>query len=153
MLTAVITPQGEVLLLGGFGARDGKGASGMWGMRDVWASKDGGRTWEQRTAKAPYGRRVYVGLASAGSSTYLFGGQTGLGQLFRSRRDVWATEDGSHWRKVGEMPKGAKPRGAMGLLNDADNSLLMLGGSSEIFPHEDFNDVWRFFPTTPAVMV
>ena len=41
----------------------------------------------------------------------------------------------------------------MGLLNDADNFLLMLGGSSEIFPHKDFNDVWRFSPATPATMV
>lgn len=145
-LTAVTTANSEILIAGGFGARTGGGASGGWGMRDVWASADGGRTWEQRVMKAPFGRRVYVGLATAGGSTYLFGGQAGVGQLFRSLRDVWVTEDGSRWRRAGRMPKAAKPRGGMCLITDASDAVVMLGGSSEIFPHKDFNDIWRFMP-------
>lgn len=152
-LTAVTTSQGEVLIAGGFGARIGNGTSGLWGMNDVWASGDGGRSWEQRTARAPFGRREYVGLATVGSSTYLFGGQAGVGQLFRSLRDVWVTEDGSSWRRAGKMPTDAKPRGGMCLLTENNESVIMLGGSSEIFPHKDFNDVWRFSPTPQAIFV
>jgi hypothetical protein len=147
-LTAVTTPQGEVLIAGGFGARLSGGASGAMGFKDVWASPDGGRTWEQRTAKAPFGRRVYVGLGVSGAHTYIFGGQAGLGQAFRSFRDIWVTTDGSKWHKAGKMPRKMKPRGGLGVVLHADDKdgMLLLGGSSEIFPHKDFSDVWRFDP-------
>jgi len=151
-LTAVTMSNGEVLIAGGFGAHSGKGLRGGWGMKDVWASQDGGYTWTQRIASAPFGRRVYVGLAVSGGATYLFGGQAGVGQLFRSFRDVWVTEDGSRWRRERKMPKALKPRGGMCLIPDG-GSILMLGGSSEIFPHKDFNDVWRFSPSSRGIVV
>jgi len=136
-VTAVTSPQGEVIIAGGFGA------NGMRGFADVWASRDGGKTWEQRTRDAEFGRRVYVGLGSMGNSTYLIGGQAGATQLFRSFGDVWKSETGSHWQKVSKMPSGMAPRGGLGVVRTS-SGLIMLGGSSEIFPHKDFNDVWRF---------
>lgn len=144
--TAVTSAQGEVLLAGGFG--DGLGA-----YKDVWASKDAGRTWEQRTARAEFGGIDYPAMATLGNTTYLIGGQAGAGQLFRSFRTVWATEDGgSSWTKVTEMPSAMAARGGMPVL-DFDGSLLIAGGSSEIFPHADYNDVWTWRPESQVQVV
>jgi len=142
-VTAVTTPSGEVLIAGGFGA------NGMRGFADVWGSHDGGKTWEQRSASADFGRRCYVGLGTAGNSTYLIGGQAGASQLFRSFGDVWSTQDGSQWQKVASMPANMSARGGLGVLTDGA-AMIMLGGSSEIFPHTDFNDVWHFQPGSTA---
>lgn len=136
--TAITSSQGEVILAGGFGK------NGLGAYKDVWASKDGGRTWEQRTSKAKFGRVDYPAMATFGNTSYLIGGQAGASQLFRSFRTVWATEDGgSTWTKVSEMPSAMKARGGMPILN-FDGSLLIIGGSSEISPHADFNDVWSW---------
>lgn len=145
-LTAVTMPQGEVMIAGGFGA------NAMRGFADVWTSRDGGKTWEQRSTDADFGHRCYVGLGVVGNSTYLIGGQAGALQLFRSFGDVWNTLDGSEWHKVDQMPSDMAPRGGLGVLNTGD-AMVMIAGSSEIFPHQDFNDVWRLKPKVATIVV
>lgn len=141
--TAVTTSQGEILLLGGFPS--GKSGYVAPACGDVWASPDGGASWELRSEKwqAKSAHRAYVASATAGNLTYLLGGQGGVGVLYKSYGDVWATTDGSDWQQVAEFPAGMKPRGGMPVL-EQDGNLLVLGGNAEFNPHEDYSDVWRF---------
>lgn len=140
--TAVATSQGELLLIGGFP----NGGYMAPALTDVWASPDGGKSWEQRSAKwNDESGRDYVALATAGGKTYLLGGQSGVNLMFKSFADVWATEDGSEWRQVGEFPPAMKARGGMPVL-EVDGSLLVIAGNAEYNPHEDYSDVWRFTP-------
>jgi len=138
--TAVTTSQGELLLMGGFP----NGGYTVPVCDDVWASADGGRSWELRSAE--WQPRDYVALATLGNVTYLFGGQGDVRVMYKSFNDVWATTDGSDWNQVSEFPAGMKPRGGMPVVN-VDGRLLVLGGNAEMNPHEDYSDVWRFTPS------
>lgn len=114
------------------------------GLNDVWATADGGRTWEERTPAAAWAPRLYVGLATLGVGTVLVGGQSDKTHLFRPYTDAWATEDGGRtWQQLPDPPAGMPGRGGMGLLPTKDGrSLVVLGGNSELLPHKDYNDEW-----------
>ena len=93
------SPQGTRLVVaGGQDAAqggDGTAASAGAALADVWASDDGGETWQQLAAAAPWGaRRGHALLAAGAGELVLLGGQLSDASGAALRADVWASADG-----------------------------------------------------------
>ncbi|MFM7252922.1 MAG: hypothetical protein ACKO27_07635 [Ilumatobacteraceae bacterium] len=75
---------------------------------DVWRSTDGGATWEEVAAAAPWPARAGGAVAVHEGALYLLGGEVGfICQPFPGCdppyfNDVWRTTDGDTWELVAE---------------------------------------------------
>ncbi|MFN8027797.1 MAG: sialidase family protein [Acidimicrobiia bacterium] len=73
---------------------------------DVWRSDDGGKTWEQVTAAAPWEPRAGAAVLTRGPWMYLFGGEEGFTCDDPAKpcppyfNDVWRSRDGATWEKL-----------------------------------------------------
>ncbi|MDN3637673.1 Ig-like domain-containing protein [Simiduia curdlanivorans] len=66
---------------------------------DIWSSLDGS-TWTQDVALAEFGKRKFIHLMVIGAKLYLVGGYN---DSFQFTNDVWVTEDGIAWQKIGDF--------------------------------------------------
>lgn len=75
---------------------------------DVWRSTDGGATWEEVAAEAPWPARAGGAVAVHDGALYLLGGEVGfICQPFPGCdppyfNDVWKTTDGVTWESVAD---------------------------------------------------
>jgi len=82
---------------------------------DVWRSSDGGVTWVEATAAAPWSARAGGAVVTHDDAIYLLGGEVGfVCQPFPGCEppyfnDVWRTTDGANWELVTEAA-GWSPR-------------------------------------------
>jgi hypothetical protein len=84
---------------------------------DVWRSRDGGRTWENATADAPWEPRAGAVVVVKGDFMYLLGGEDGFICLPLPDcdppyfNDVWRSADGANWELVTEAAQWVKRPG------------------------------------------
>mmetsp|Transcript_86034 Transcript_86034/g.221517 ORF Transcript_86034/g.221517 Transcript_86034/m.221517 type:complete len:945 (+) Transcript_86034:144-2978(+) len=115
----------QLLLLGGYGAPSGQSKH----RNDVWSSSDGGATWTELLATAPWtGRRDHA-CAVFNGEVFLTGGTYPLWG------DVWASSDGVTWTE--RTSPGWSARMGHALVAAGDR-LLLAGGFDNIY----LNDVW-----------
>lgn len=105
-------------------------------INDVWRSRDGIR-WELVNANPPWSPRALHLTFTYRDKMYVVGGQT-MPRFLRSQdvneiyyRDVWESQDGIEWKKVGLQGDLFSPRGGYGgsgfVLND---EVFIVGGFS-----------------------
>jgi hypothetical protein len=84
---------------------------GVVANNDVWQSVDGGQTWEQVTAAAPWvGRGLIHGSSVFNDEIYLIGGGIKAfsalqpsAETYAEYSDIWSTRDGVHWERRSEQ--------------------------------------------------
>lgn len=151
---AVRLPGDELILAGG--AVDVE--SGM--LNDVWASGDGGATWEQRSKRAAWSKRSRFGMAAARCSAsggtaariILAGGWTEEQPVGIS--DVWFSDDaGATWQQAtGSAAWQARSRFAMAAMPGASHDTVVLAGGETAYSLQGAAaDVWAASACTPGV--
>jgi hypothetical protein len=100
----------ELYVLGGSKNDDsaivGPGGPAREYFNDVWKSSDGGRTWQQAVAHAPWSPRAGAAVVVKDDYLYLLGGEDGFVCDAVNPRcppyfnDVWRTPDGATWELV-----------------------------------------------------
>jgi len=129
--SGVVLPDSSIILMGG----------GLWpGARinDVWRSTDGGATWTEQTASAPWtARDAHSSVALPDGSIILMGGR----QVDQDRvNDTWrSTDQGATWKLL-DAENGWPERAAHTSMVLPDGSVILIGG---IDPPVYYNDVWR----------
>lgn len=139
----LVADGGRLLLLGGAG-RDRC-------FRDVWASDDAGRSWQQRTAEAPWAARYGHRVARLPSGRVLLSAGAGLGGFLG---DVWGSDDfGESWSRIlrempeededeeeSEAPQAPWRRRAAHAMVAVGGAVLLMAGMGDDGP---LGDVWR----------
>jgi|GEM_PF-1322060 len=87
-------------IMGGF---QGTNPSNAVTLNDVWYSSDG-INWVQATAHAPWAIRMSAIAFVYKEYMYVCGG--GVGYSDTVNLDIWRTNDGYDWEKVGDLPCG-----------------------------------------------
>lgn len=106
---------------------------------DVWCSEDG-KTWQQKTASAPWSPRAYHQAAVLGDRMYVMGGGNYVPEpLYHAKNDVWCSEDGEHWEQLTEHAPWS-PRLWFSAVVYREH-LWVLGGWSN-HPSKNWGDVW-----------
>jgi len=156
-----VTQGSSVLVLGGQDFKVGAQCTGGAPVcsnffADVWASRDGGRTWEQRSADAGWTGRAGLSAVALGDSLYVMAGSTnddssivGGPPARKYFNDVWRSRDGGRtWKEVTAAAPWQPRAGASVVTRGA---WIYLFGGEEGFTCDDaskpcppyFNDVWR----------
>jgi hypothetical protein len=115
---------------------------------DVWSSADG-VTWEQATAKAPWGQRnLHVTMVYDGK-IWVMGGQMvpqfvpDVPEAFYN--DVWSSTDGANWNQVTAHAPWS-PRGMIQGSVEFSGRMWLLGGGTYDTPAHPtrlfYNEVW-----------
>lgn len=136
----VVDLNGVMYLIGG-------GPTLGLGQADVWSSKDGGITWGQVTASAPFGARYGHRCVVFNGAIYLMGGFYIPGGTAAPvlASDTWMTTDGANWVQVnggtywpGRAFFGAcATSGGIFIMGGCTSPSLTIGGAGT-----NYNDVW-----------
>lgn len=135
----VVNFNNTLFLIGGQTAN-----SSSFAQADVWSSKDGGVTWGQVTASAPFGARFGHRCVVFNGAIYLMGGwYTGFGGV--PANDVWMTQDGANWTQInGGAAWGVRvffgavaTAGGIYVMGGTTLPTLTVGGAGT-----NYNDVW-----------
>ncbi len=131
---AVVVFKGKLWLLGGtenyyFG--DKKSLK-----NDVWYSSNG-KDWKLATADAGWPPRAYHQAAVLNGKIYVFGGGNYVPEYF-ALNDVWSSDDGIHWTKVGDAPW--HERIWFSSVVYRDRMWVMAGWSNN--PYKNWSDIW-----------
>jgi hypothetical protein len=120
------------------------GGKDVGAMNDVWSSADGA-TWTQVTAAAGFSARNSHVALSINDTLYVIGGlDTGGGY----NNDVWSSADGATWTQVTAAAGFSDRSSHAGLVNGT--LLYVIGGFGGLSVGVK-NDVWSWFPGSPAV--
>jgi len=116
----------------------GGGGLGSNNLNDVWATSDGGTTWNELTNAAPWSIRLFFGTATTSTGAVLVMG----GVVNFAANDVWVTSDGgTTWEQLNNAPWSV--RFSFGTATTATGAVLVMGGRTGSSPtFMDFNDVW-----------
>ena len=131
---AVVEFKGKIWMLGGienyyFGERSSL-------KNDVWYSTNG-KNWKLVTEHAGWSPRAYHQAAVLNGKMYVFGGGNYVPE-YHATNDVWSTEDGVHWTKVGDAPWHERLWFSSVVYR---NCLWVMGGWSNN-PYKNWSDVW-----------
>ena len=113
-------------------------------LRDVWASDDGGVSW-QFLGEADWPERSFFEAVTKGRHMYVMGGQSFAPSVFYN--DVWRSADGIHWERrtanagwAGRAGLSAVVfRGWIYVFTGAEGDDEAIGGAGREF----FTDVWK----------
>lgn len=94
--TPIVTLNGRLWIFGGLEWVDGKKTL----KNDVWSSYDG-KYWVQVTADAPWQPRAFHAAITYQGKMWVMGGGSYTPD-FLAYNDVWSSEDGENWTKVGD---------------------------------------------------
>lgn len=131
--SAVVLPDGSIVLMGGYDHNTGHYKN------DVWRSTDKGTTWTRMTAAAPwYDREDFSCVVLPDGSIVLMGGFVGTPQS-----DVWrSTDKGATWtRMTAAAPWGQRCSHTSVAL--PDGTIVLMGGIIEGDMRPRTNDVWK----------
>jgi hypothetical protein len=103
---------------------------------DVWYSSDG-KTWTLATADAGWPPRAYHQAAVLGDKMYVFGGGNYVPQ-YQAYNDVWSSEDGIHWTKIGDAPWHER----LWFSSVVYRSHIWIMGGWSGNPYKNWADVW-----------
>ena len=104
---------------------------------DVWSSADGGTTWTQLTAHAPWSARSSLSSVVYQGYIWIFGGYyAGNNDL----SDVWKSSDGINWTQVTNTAAWGEVINPCVLV--FNHSLFLIGGSNS-FTHNISSLVWK----------
>jgi len=129
----VAAPNGTVLLTGGY--RIDMGAS-----PDVWVTTDGGYTWTETTAAAPWGGASYPTIVSLPDNSFVF-----CGGYHNGGGGVWRTTDnGINWTCMTSSPE-YQVRGSIyeDMWTSLPDGSIVLAGGYVSYAVGAKNDVWR----------
>jgi hypothetical protein len=131
---AVVVFKGKLWLMGGtesyyFG--DKKSLK-----NDVWYSSNG-KDWKLATADAGWPPRAYHQAVVLDGKIYIFGGGNYVPEYF-ALNDVWSSEDGIHWTKVGDAPWHERIWFSSVVYRDR---MWIMGGWSNN-PYKNWSDIW-----------
>jgi hypothetical protein len=136
---ATVTSGGEMIVAGGcYNKNDNPLRRSFYG--DVWASGDGGVSWEQRTPKAQWTARSGPRLIEdQNGQLLLVAGEIGFTEETQLV-DVWgSTDKGSTWTLVANNP-GFSPRSGHGVVFDKQSGeIIVMAG----WPH--LHDMYSSF--------
>jgi len=129
---SVVLSDGSIVLLGGLSA------DSPTHRNDVWRSVDGGATWVQQTAAAPWGRRfMLAAVALPDDSVILMGGDY-LGTPYN---DVWRSADqGATWVQLTAGAEWTARAGHTAAVLP-DGRVMLVGGYDGT---TRLRDVWRW---------
>jgi hypothetical protein len=129
---------GQLILIGGQDLRTF--------YNDVWRSGDGGRTWQQVCAEAPWEPRAGHHTITIGGEIYLFaGGRNSFNRILHP--ELWVSADlGETWELRARLPEDMGRAGMQ--VVEIDGTLYFMGGDHDrpvFLPDWDGrrNDVWR----------
>lgn len=103
---------------------------------DVWYSFDG-KEWNLATSDAGWSPRAYHQAAVLNGKIYIFGGGNYVPKYYATN-DVWCSDDGIHWKRIGEAPW--HPRLWFASATYRDCIWVMTGWSNN--PSRNWSDVW-----------
>lgn len=131
---ALVEFKGKLWLMGGtenyyFGDRNSL-------KNDVWYSANG-KDWKLATADAGWPPRAYHQAVVLNGKIYLFGGGNYVPE-YTALNDVWSSEDGVHWTKVGDAPWHERIWFSSVVYRDR---IWVMGGWSNN-PYKNWADVW-----------
>jgi len=131
---AVVVFKGKLWLMGGtenyyFGDKSSL-------KNDVWYSSDG-KNWKLATADAGWPPRAYHQAVVLNGKIYVFGGGNYVPEYF-ALNDVWSSDDGIHWTKVGDAPW--HERIWFSSLVYRGRMWIMAGWSNN--PYKNWSDIW-----------
>lgn len=131
---AVVVFKGKLWLMGGtenyyFGDKNSL-------KNDVWYSSNG-KDWKLATADAGWPPRAYHQAVVLNGKIYLFGGGNYVPEYF-ALNDVWSSDDGIHWTKVGDAPW--HERIWFSSVVYRDRMWIMAGWSNN--PYKNWSDIW-----------
>lgn len=134
-LAAWVTADNSTMFIAGGCYNNNKGVRSFWG--DVWVSGDGGKTWEERTAKAEWTARSGPRLIEDKSGRLLIvAGEVGFtppDQLV----DIWGSRDGGRtWQLVNAAPGFSARSGHGVVVTPSQGSIVVIAG----WPH--LHDMW-----------
>ncbi|HOZ45772.1 MAG TPA: galactose oxidase [Candidatus Hydrogenedentes bacterium] len=135
LASAIVEFKGKMWILGGTENYYFGDLSSL--KNDVWCSADGAN-WELVTADAGWAPRAYHQAAVLGDTMYVFGGGNYVPEYF-AFNDVWASEDGAHWRRVTEAAPWS-PRLWFSAAVYRDRMWVIGGWSNN--PSQNWGDVW-----------
>ena len=101
----------------------GQSATAGTNYNDVWSSADGGATWMQATAHAPWSTRNQLSSVAYNGAIWILGGDNNS-----SDSDVWKSTDGANWTEVtASAPWGRLNNPCVLVFNHA---LFLIGGNN-----------------------
>jgi hypothetical protein len=104
---------------------------------DVWHSADG-KDWKLATRAAGWSPRAYHQAVALGGKLWVMGGGNYVPR-YHASSDVWSSEDGVHWTKVGEQAAW-HPRLWFSAATYRDRMWVLGGWSNN--PATNWGDVW-----------
>ncbi|MGC1244460.1 MAG: galactose oxidase [Chryseosolibacter sp.] len=131
---AVVEFKGKIWMLGGIENYYFGDSSSL--RNDVWYSSNG-KNWKRATDDAGWSPRAYHQAAVLNGKMYVFGGGNYVPE-YHATNDVWSTEDGVHWTKVGHAPWHERLWFASVVYRDC---IWVMGGWSNN-PYKNWPDVW-----------
>ncbi len=132
---SVALPDGSIVVMGGL-------LAGAALANDVWRSTDGGASWTQMTAGAPWSaRRDFGSVVLPDGSIVILGGVKVVGFDTIPLDDAWrSTDQGATWTRIREHAEWA-PRSGLTAGVLVDGGIVVMGGSGDLGMR--VNDVWR----------
>jgi len=128
----VIDSKGTIYVMGG--------RSGSTYLNDVWQSKDGGVTWAEVTADAPWaGRDGHATVIDSRGTIYVMGGRNGIGRT-TLLSDVWRSTDGGKTWKEATPDAPWRARDGLTAVIDSSGTIYLLIGAYGSTP---YNDVYQ----------
>ncbi len=134
--TSVATPDGGIVLMGGFDD------TYDFFRNDVWRSNDYGATWTCVNASAEWPERFFsAGVAMTDGSIVLMGGGGWSGTGVSN--DTWRSDDrGATWTLV-NASSGWAGRYGHAAVKMPDGSIVLMGGAGKLGSNDPLNDTWR----------
>ena len=126
---------GKLWMMGGY-----TGGGSYIGNNDVWSSSNGGVTWTQVTAHAPWSARAQFQSVVFNNKLWVMGGTPGAGWT-SYLNDVWSSSDGVSWTEAtAHAPWSVRSDFQAVVFN---NKIWVIGGSAlGSNGYEGSNDVW-----------
>jgi hypothetical protein len=138
--TSVVTPDGSIVLMGGFRCDN----TGCHSVDDVWKSADAGASWVMVNDSAWMSGIAMSGVTMPDSSILLTGGVRINSTSDTFSNTTWRSADnGATWTQVA-VNTGWTPRYGHTNVVMPDGSIVLMGGFDDSTGYR--NDVWRLAP-------
>jgi hypothetical protein len=135
-MAAVVTSSNELIIAGGSYEKDDYPFYRFF-YNDVWASTDGGKTWELRNSQTEWSARSGPRLIEdKNRRLLLIAGEVGF-KTDQQLVDIWGSEDdGRSWYLVSENPGFSKRSGHGVVVTPKNKYIVLIGG----WPY--MHDMW-----------